>query len=272
MLKQAAGPEEELVDLDSKQGVALQLLRLGGRRDEYLDWQERHIATTLRLLPWDWAEAALTKTRWWVVPLLWVPVAAWLINYYVTQASKASVGQLAASVSFGILLWTLIEYTLHRFVFHWDRHLPNNGFAIAFHFLLHGCHHKAPLDSLRLVMPPAVAASLMALIFAVMRGLVFTEGRMSLPVFCATYAGGLLGYVCYDMTHYATHHLHLSKKAKGCVPAGRWFAFLQTYHQKHHVIHHRGFGVSSPLWDIVFNTGYPTQRHQQRQPSATKGE
>ena len=52
----------------------------------------------------------------------------------------------------GIIWWTFIEYTLHRFVFHLEpfddtnskilAKFIDNRYYITFHFLLHGQHHK----------------------------------------------------------------------------------------------------------------------------------
>ena len=55
---------------------------------------------------------------------------------------------------FGNLVWTILEYTLHRFLFHVDYYLPDAPWALTLHFLLHGVHHYLPMDRLRLVMPP----------------------------------------------------------------------------------------------------------------------
>lgn len=41
----------------------------------------------------------------------------------------------------GVLLWSVLEYSLHRWVFHLNA--ENGGvFICTFHFLLHGLHHK----------------------------------------------------------------------------------------------------------------------------------
>jgi sterol desaturase/sphingolipid hydroxylase (fatty acid hydroxylase superfamily) len=66
------------------------------------------------------------------------------------------------------------------------------------------------------------------------------------------FAGLLIGYLFYDMLHYATHHLPMKK--------GVWL-FLKRYHLRHHFQDdHAGYGVSSPLWDHVFRT---RRRHAQ---------
>ena len=44
------------------------------------------------------------------------------------------------------LLWTLIEYLLHRFVFHSEYVLPDSKLLRYLHFALHGIHHMLPTD------------------------------------------------------------------------------------------------------------------------------
>jgi 4-hydroxysphinganine ceramide fatty acyl 2-hydroxylase len=59
----------------------------------------------------------LSKTPWWVVPSLWWPVIA-----IVTKIASAGLsGQaLAGYWVFGLGFWTIIEYVLHRCLFHLD--------------------------------------------------------------------------------------------------------------------------------------------------------
>src|SRR6478735_11786054 len=57
----------------------------------------------------------------------------------------------------GVLIWSLVEYTMHRWVFHYE---PTSRWGKQFHFLLHGVHHDYPRDASRLVMPPIVSIPL----------------------------------------------------------------------------------------------------------------
>ena len=59
-----------------------------------------------------------SKTAWWVVPLLWVPCVAY--GLYVASPGFSSPSEEAACFGFGLFLWTLIEYIMHRFLFHLD--------------------------------------------------------------------------------------------------------------------------------------------------------
>jgi len=136
----------------------------------------------------------------------------------------------------GVLAWTLLEYVIHRWIFHYE---PKTGWGRKLHFIVHGVHHDYPNDGTRLVMPPVLSIPL-AIIFFV--GFALAFGRYA-P---AISAGFGFGYVCYDSIHYATHHFSMKN------PVGRW---LKQYHLRHH--YHddgQGYGVSSPLWDYVFRT------------------
>jgi sterol desaturase/sphingolipid hydroxylase (fatty acid hydroxylase superfamily) len=60
------------------------------------------------------------------------------------------------------------------------------------------------------------------------------------------FAGFMLGYLAYDLIHYATHHFTMRSGAA---------KYLKRYHmQHHHKTPEQRFGVSSPLWDAVFGT------------------
>lgn len=166
--------------------------------------------------------------------VIYLPVIAWLLYRSVTeQLSILSIALLFAS---GVLLWTLLEYVIHRWCFHYE---PRTGWGRKLHFIVHGVHHDYPSDSSRLVMPPSVSLPLAVFFYAL---LTVAFGRAGWSI-CA---GLVFGYVCYDAIHYATHHFPMKNRVG---------AALKAYHLRHHFKDdHAGFGVSSPLWDYVFGT------------------
>ncbi len=136
----------------------------------------------------------------------------------------------------GILLWTVTEYTIHRWAFHYQ---PKSDAGKRIHFLVHGIHHDYPRDATRLVMPLLVSVPL-ALLFYFLFDLIF--GTYNFAVF----SGFVLGYVSYDSIHYATHHLPMKNKVGN---------FLRIYHLRHHYEdENAAYGVSNPLWDYVLGT------------------
>jgi sterol desaturase/sphingolipid hydroxylase (fatty acid hydroxylase superfamily) len=136
----------------------------------------------------------------------------------------------------GVLTWSLLEYAIHRYVFHYE---PKTRVGKLLHFIMHGVHHDYPNDATRLVMPPIISVPLAVIFYVVF---FLTLGRFA-P---AALAGFGFGYVCYDTIHYATHHFAMKR--------GVW-KWLKQYHLRHHYQDDQaGYGVSSPLWDYVFKT------------------
>lgn len=60
----------------------------------------------------------LSKTAWWVVPLCWLPPVVY--GTWLAVGGLGSVLQVAGYWMFGLGFWTLIEYILHRCLFHLD--------------------------------------------------------------------------------------------------------------------------------------------------------
>lgn len=168
--------------------------------------------------------------------IVWGPVAAWFIwrSYAVFSLSPL---EIAAMGAFALIAWSLAEYTLHRFVFHFE---PKGALQEKLHFIMHGIHHADPVDPTRLVMPPPVALILALLLFPLFR---FALG----PVWVNPFFGFfIVGYLAYDYTHYAVHHF---------TPRTRWGKALKQNHMIHHYVNPElRWGVSSPVWDVVFGT------------------
>jgi dihydroceramide fatty acyl 2-hydroxylase len=184
----------------------------------------------------SWFLETFSKTPWWTVPLLWLPVVA---RSFAVALGRHAVPRLAcaAYLLLGLLAWSVVEYALHRFVFHSQ---PSQPWAITLHFSLHGCHHKRPMDRLRLVFPPLFAAPVVAFFWAV-----WTASAGEGPG-VALFGGMLLGYVTYDVTHYMTHY---AKETNG------WLAYIRRVHLAHHFVDPgTSFGVSSDVIDRICGT------------------
>lgn len=190
---------------------------------------------SVRMFKNDFLES-LTKVHYSVPLIFWIPVMIYFLwKAYVP--GELDGWTIALYYFFGLAFWTLAEYILHRWVFHYE---PKGKFGQRVHFIFHGVHHDYPKDRLRLVMP--LSASIpMALIIYLLFSLFFTEYYLA-----SFFAGFLLGYLIYDECHYAIHHANFKsgilKKIKD-----------------HHMLHHysdpdKGYGVSSYFWDIIFGT------------------
>ena len=174
---------------------------------------------------------------------LWLPVTVLLLVYAaLTVSGPAFPAYIPLGFLIGLFLWTFAEYMLHRFLFH---HHPTTPRQERIFFLFHGVHHAQPQDKTRLVMPFPVSIPLAAVfvgLFYLILGVFLKSPQWVAPLT----AGFLVGYLAYDLTHYATHHFPMrSGYAK----------YIKRYHMAHHYKSpDTRFGVSSPVWDWVFKT------------------
>ncbi|CAN1290283.1 Dihydroceramide fatty acyl 2-hydroxylase FAH1 [Linum perenne] len=145
-----------VVDLDKP--LVFQVGHLGEAYDE---WVHQPIVSREgpRFFANDVMEA-LTRTVWWAIPAIWLPVVCWFT--LMSARMGLALTEVASLVLFGVFIWTLLEYTLHRFLFHIK---TKSYWGNTAHYLLHGCHHKHPMDGLRLVFPPAATAILCVPVF-----------------------------------------------------------------------------------------------------------
>jgi sterol desaturase/sphingolipid hydroxylase (fatty acid hydroxylase superfamily) len=166
--------------------------------------------------------------------IIYLPVISWM--FYLSITRGIPLLGIAGLFLLGVFIWTFVEYTLHRFFFHYE---PKSDWGKRFHFIMHGVHHDYPQDATRLVMAPSVSIPLALLFYGIF---ILIFGSYAPPVF----AGMVFGYVCYDMIHYATHHFAMKKGI---------LLWLKQYHMRHHYRDdNTGYGVSTPLWDYVFRT------------------
>jgi dihydroceramide fatty acyl 2-hydroxylase len=172
--------------------------------------------------------------------LIFAPLIVALTGWGLSNVRPLAVVGLAV---LGYGLWTLLEYWLHRIVFHFE---PDHGIGARVHWIIHGVHHEHPNDPLRLVMPPSVSIPLAAIFFGLFY-LVFGARLVG-----GVTAGFFAGYLAYDMIHFYVHHGH---------PSSRVARLLRERHMRHHFQDDtRGFGVSAPYWDNVFGTSPRSRR------------
>ena len=126
----------------------------------------------------------------------------------------------------GILTWTLVEYLAHRFLH-----------VITARTHLWG-HHRWPSDY---TIGPSWTS--IATFNAVLMGACVLLG---VPWFAVGY---IVGFAFYARIHYLCHHVGQPWQEDR----------LRLWLRRNHNIHHyhdgnKNFGVSSPLWDVVFRT------------------
>jgi sterol desaturase/sphingolipid hydroxylase (fatty acid hydroxylase superfamily) len=135
----------------------------------------------------------------------------------------------------GAMLWTLVEYLLHRFVYH----------EVAVIKDLHEKHHARPSDFVGSPMWVGIVGfSFFLCLFALLWGIEIAVGMT---------CGLMVGYVSYLLVHDAVHRWHLGERS------------LMRSHRLRHLRHHRNpvpgnFGVTTGFWDLVFGTEIAPER------------
>ncbi|MBR9758076.1 MAG: fatty acid hydroxylase [Algicola sp.] len=184
----------------------------------------------------------LTKTDLKSNVLVYGIVIAALI-YFAIAKIGLSVTVFLAWFFFGITFWTLAEYLLHRYLFHW---VNENRFVQRFHFIMHGSHHEFPKDKQRLLMPPVPGLILASMLFGVFYVIFLIAGYTHLVY--GFFPGFFLGYLMYSFVHRAIHVRRPPKRFKN----------LWLHHNLHHYQYpNKAFGVSNTFWDKVFGTMPP---------------
>ncbi|MBS1680521.1 MAG: sterol desaturase family protein [Bacteroidetes bacterium] len=185
----------------------------------------------------NWLEP-FTKVHYSVPLIIYVPVIC-IFLFKSFSAETFSFTAFSMSFGCGLIVWTFTEYFLHRFVFHY---VPASSWGQRLHFIFHGVHHDFPNDRLRLVMPPSVSIPLALGFYFLFRSVLPASW---LPAFFAAF---LIGYLIYDMAHYAFHH-------------GSFQNPILKKMKQHHMRHHfqepdKGYGVSSILWDKILDSDF----------------
>ena len=166
------------------------------------------------------------------------PSAAAILVYFAARVeTDRSFIEYLWLVSAGLLLWTLLEYGLHRVVFHWS---PSNASLRELVYQFHLAHHADPRNPNKIFVRPLFSIPLSALILSTLHA--WTTSLFS--------AGGLMmglwaGFLYYEWVHYS---VHVRSRSHGV-----------EWHRRRHFFHHfidekNCYGVTSPVWDVVFGT------------------
>lgn len=186
----------------------------------------------------------LTKTHPLVIWGIYLPLSIALI-YYSATAMAEPAWKIVLLFIAGSFVWTLFEYIMHRFVFHY---VAESERARNFIYILHGNHHHYPRDRERLFMPPVPSLILSSALFFIQYLFLGMNVLMFFP-------GFIMGYLMYGSMHYAIHAWN---------PPFRWMKPLWRNHHLHHYKDDgKGYGVSTTLWDRVFGTMFDLKKEKE---------
>lgn len=178
----------------------------------------------------------LTRTHIAIPISLFIVYSAALLYYSITSINSLSGWQTFGLFMAGFFIFTLVEYVMHRYLFHIGTSTKKRE---KLQYTLHGVHHEYPKDKERLAMPPIMSITIATTLLLVFKLILGDLTFAFLP-------GFLVGYASYLSMHYI---LHIYKAPKG------FFNFLWANHAVHHYKDQtKAYGVSSPLWDYIFGT------------------
>ncbi|MBO9641062.1 MAG: sterol desaturase family protein [Siphonobacter aquaeclarae] len=178
---------------------------------------------------------ALSRTHI-AIPVSMFFIAGGALGWYAfthTDLTNWLIGVLFVA---GVISFTFVEYWMHRSVYHIE---PTTPARAKFQYTTHGVHHEYPKDKSRLAMPPLLALIIATLLFTIFFVIMGEAAYAFFP-------GFIWGYAGYLLVHYCVH---------AYAPPKNFLKHLWINHAIHHykdgnVV----FGVSSPLWDYVFQT------------------
>lgn len=202
------------------------------------DWErgEGH-GRVPRLYRAPWLDA-FTRTPPWTPYVLGLPLAAASVGAALADGIDVERPDVWLAVPFGMLLWSLVEYALHRFVFHARATSETARIAV---FLAHGHHHADPSERMRIAATPVQMGSALLLLFGVC-DLVLDGAAQWLA-----FAGSIAAYLAYEAVHYVVHFGQ---------PSSALFRRLRRHHLAHHHVDARSrWGIGTPLWDRLLGTG-----------------
>ncbi len=198
----------------------------------------------------------LTRTHF-IIPVLFYYVMAAVCIIYATFLIPTQMWRLTYLFPAGFIVFTLVEYLIHRFIFHFN---PKNEREEKIQYSIHGVHHEFPKDKDRLVMPPVISFVLSVVFFGLFYVVAGNYAWLFFPGFTS-------GYSTYLIIHYAIHRFR---------PPANFLKYLW----KHHSLHHyksteSAFSVSFPLWDYIFGTMpvkiHPHDHDEHRMPDYGMG-
>ena len=170
-----------------------------------------------------------TRLNYWAEFAVDIPFGAMLIFAGLRGGELGPIA-IGLTILLGLVFFSIIEYAFHRWLFHGSVPIVAQG---------HRAHHQNPLgyNSLPFFLPAAMLLALTGMLAVLM------------PAKYAFLLTGTitLSYVIYGLSHFTIHHHHFHY-----VLARNWAA----NHHIHHYHADTNFGVTTPLWDIVFGTRY----------------
>jgi sterol desaturase/sphingolipid hydroxylase (fatty acid hydroxylase superfamily) len=142
----------------------------------------------------------------------------------------------------GMAVFTLVEYSIHR----WLLHDPRSSL-----YHLHEAHHNHPETPSAFLFPTSIVVLTLVWLF-----LIHVVHMQSASFFLA---GVSAGYCYFGTLHHVEHTTRINQ-----IPF-RWLQKRWAAHSVHHHIEENNFGVITSFWDYVFGTHQKQNKRKRQQ-------
>ncbi len=144
--------------------------------------------------------------------------------------------QILISLTASLAFWTIFEYAMHRYLFHWK---PESPFFKKLLYTIHHGHHDYPNDGKLMLVGPVISVPAFLLFSGISYLLI---GNYSFSFM----AGIATCYMFYDWLHFASHNYNFDNKI---------FQKLKVHHMRHHYEdNEKNFAFTTLIWDIIMDT------------------
>jgi sterol desaturase/sphingolipid hydroxylase (fatty acid hydroxylase superfamily) len=164
-----------------------------------------------------------------------ISLVVWLVSHAFARGHvRLGRLELVAFAATGLFSWTLVEWFLHRYIYHlWTSFLTEG----------HALHHEKPRA---LIGVPWYLTTVLVVVAFELLSLPLRPSSTGVVMGFAW-----LGYIFYCVAHHGSHHWRL--------PNG-WLKTMKRHHLIHHAHPDYNWGFTTPLWDHVFGTHYDRAR------------
>ncbi len=177
----------------------------------------------------------MTMGNPWLPFVLYTPLIT-LYAWLALVPFSLSVPSFALCALCGILWWTVFEYFMHRYAFHYQ---PRSKWGKRILYVMHHGHHQYPNDERLMVSNPWVSLPASG-IFLLAAWLIMGAAGF------AFIAGMLTAYLVYDWLHHAVHVHNFDHKV---------FQQLKKHHMRHHYRDpSMNYGFITTFWDRLMGT------------------
>ncbi len=182
----------------------------------------------------------LSKTAYYADFVIYAIVIGGLFSLSALGSRSWALLDWLVAAAAGMVVWTLMEYALHRFVLH---RVP----VIA---AMHDVHHASPRALIGTPTWVTLTLFLVVVFLPAWRALSFNTSS-------GLTAGAMSGFLWYGILHHTIHH----GRPRALASRLREIAHR---HLRHHYSRRQGnFGVTTIFWDWVFGTRLTVSRSGQ---------